>query len=518
MTTQIDVKVGIHNRFDIEVIDAKTGEVKQKARAFNVITNKGFEAILNNIDGWYSDYYQKIVGIADCIVFGSGTGTPSANDTTLFHYEGSKDGLNPQNLDASRATEGIFVRSMSTSLSTQEYVGVNLTEIGLTNGYATKPISSSNPIIFTHAMLQDMNGNPISIHKTDTDIINIYAKIYLHYNSQHSITLFDANGPTPTFSYVGVMGGRYNGGYSSQYLRGWIRYIQFGAFYVDEVSTSGQGSKCVAFDSWTPDYNNKTAKIKFKRLESDKQNIGGIGIIYGLAGMGGSYANDNTASCAIATGGTAIPPSTVTNEVVGVGDGATVKFKTKTCMPRNAKVYINGVEQTSGVTVHKRPNVAYSTSNISGNLHYFRRFVNINDVTILDRIKYNAIGNFPTETAIEIACPDIGVWQFTSYYGTAELYGSNDGTTWVQIQYQNNTPLAQADAHYKYYKCIGGLSINNSPSMWMNDYDGYNIIFDNPPASGDVISVDYTTDFIPKDSDHVLDFELNLTFGEYQGV
>ena len=38
---------------------------------------------------------------------------------------------------------------------------------------------SQNRIRFPdHAMLKDMNGNQISIEKTDTDIINIYATVY----------------------------------------------------------------------------------------------------------------------------------------------------------------------------------------------------------------------------------------------------------------------------------------------------------------------------------------------------
>ena len=40
------IEMSIHNRFDIEVIDAKTGKVKQTAQAFNCICNKLWDYLL----------------------------------------------------------------------------------------------------------------------------------------------------------------------------------------------------------------------------------------------------------------------------------------------------------------------------------------------------------------------------------------------------------------------------------------------------------------------------------------
>ena len=110
----------------------------------------------------------------------------------------------------------------------------------------------------------------------------------------------------------------------------------------------------------------------------------------------------------------------------------------------------------------------------------------------------------------EIMFPNIGVRSISGTNGT--IQGSNDGVTWNSVD-TPSAPMPDAQAHYKYYK-------NNSSSnvaIYMNAYDGYNIIFDNPPAQGDVITIDYTTDYIPKDSDHVLDVELTFTFGEWTG-
>ena len=48
-------------------------------------------------------------------------------------------------------------------------------------------------MLCTHALLQDMNGNNISIQKTNTDVINIYATVYLHFNQAGDIHIYDVS-------------------------------------------------------------------------------------------------------------------------------------------------------------------------------------------------------------------------------------------------------------------------------------------------------------------------------------
>lgn len=40
------------------------------------------------------------------------------------------------------------------------------------------------------------------------------------------------------------------------------------------------------------------------------------------------------------------------------------------------------------------------------------------------------------------------------------------------------------------------------------------ITFNEPPGEGDVITVDYSVPYIPKDENHVLDLQLSIQFGE----
>ena len=65
---KIDAKLNasIHNRFDIEVVDVKTGEIKQRAQAENVICNALWTRLFT--PGAYFNY----------IHYGTGSGTPAA--------------------------------------------------------------------------------------------------------------------------------------------------------------------------------------------------------------------------------------------------------------------------------------------------------------------------------------------------------------------------------------------------------------------------------------------------------
>ena len=48
-----------------------------------------------------------------------------------------------------------------------------------------------------------------------------------------------------------------------------------------------------------------------------------------------------------------------------------------------------------------------------------------------------------------------------------------------------------------------------------NSNSGKAIVFDTAPANGDVITIDYHTPYIAKDSDHVYDMTVTFQFGEY---
>ena len=154
----IDAKV--HNHFDFVVQNAKTGEVKQTARAYNVVTDKFFEYVIMNHN---SLYY---------IALGTGSGEPAVTDTRLFAQIIKK-----------QVTEIETVKAYPTSytkkkivLEPTECVGADITEVGFWGYYYQ---FSAHSDLMSHAMLKDAEGNPIVVHKTAEDIITVYATFYV---------------------------------------------------------------------------------------------------------------------------------------------------------------------------------------------------------------------------------------------------------------------------------------------------------------------------------------------------
>lgn len=144
----------LHNRFDIVVSNIETGEVVQKAQAENIVLDRMYTQLCN-----FNTYFTNIV-------FGTGTGTPTASRTTLFNRLGYKT-----------AEEVEVVRSYPNSkwvkkirLESSEYNGSTITEVGISN-------ETTN--INTHAMITDSEGNPLSITKNSLMVVDIFATVFI---------------------------------------------------------------------------------------------------------------------------------------------------------------------------------------------------------------------------------------------------------------------------------------------------------------------------------------------------
>lgn len=138
--------IKLHNRFDILLTDGVTGEVKQTAKAENVVCDTYWEHLFSNRSN--INYVQV----------GTGTGTPNRTDTRLFRYLSYKS----VNLTVSNIDKNNWKATQTITLSENEWVG-SLTEIGLSSTTGTY----SDSYIFTHAMFTDSEGHPITIRKTN---------------------------------------------------------------------------------------------------------------------------------------------------------------------------------------------------------------------------------------------------------------------------------------------------------------------------------------------------------------
>lgn len=159
----------LHNRFDIVCRNAKTGEVIQKAQAENIVLDRMYTRLCN-----FQTYFVNIV-------FGTGTGIPTASRDILFSRLGYKTAVDEE-----------IVRSYPTSkwvkkirLGSTEYNGDTITEVG---------ISEHTTNINTHAMITDAEGNLLSITKNSLMVVDIYATVFIEIPNVDSGLFYINNG------------------------------------------------------------------------------------------------------------------------------------------------------------------------------------------------------------------------------------------------------------------------------------------------------------------------------------
>lgn len=479
------IKCNIHNKFDIEVIDGKTGEVKEKAQAYNMV-----------LDNLWHYIIETTTAFGTVIQYGSGTGTISASDTSLFNRVNGI-GVSQDTLECDYMNK-IITRRCHINLALTTSVGINITEVGLAAG-------TGNGTLTTHAMLQDMNGNPISIAKTEFDIINIYATIYCHWIIGDDDLSFH---PSSDFQSSLTGGSNIFGSFTAGF--------GFSNFYVEAAKTWSKTSGTLA---------TKTILYTVPRYSQSEGNVvGGAEWILGT----GSYTGVGIKKCAKSWNA-----FNIINESVGTGDGTTTGFQTKFSFPYNATVYVNGVAQSSS-QVEVRKEVV---NNNSSRAYLIQ--IEDNSTESDRRVRCNAIGGSwgsGTYTFYNPFYQDYGITSFGSwgsssgsqntYSATLHVYSSNDldgdwidlGTVGPSRSVTLSIPAAhQNDKYFRLEASIGGGYgwYTSGQTITTGKPDFNNIIFNTPPADGDVITIDYTTDCIPKDSDHVLDATFTLEFGDY---
>lgn len=365
-SVNVNLNASIHNRFDIEVVDAKTGEVKQRAQAENVICTAYWTNLFYSA-GKYNFY----------IAYGDGNGAPSQTDSSLFNKIGVKS---LSSFVGTKDSDDLYHFTANAQLGETENVGSTLTEVGIS-------FVSNGSTIATHAMLKDMNGNQISIVKTDTDVINLYATVFLHFNTQ---------------SMLGVTFTASSEKYLLEFMSGIAGvgiFLRPSSFYWDTY-VSGYNGALVGVTSFTqteyPSSENKKVTFTVPRMAVSQGNVdGGITKIILRGRYSSNYENINIPVTSAWYSG-----SNIVGEAIGTGDGVTTKFATDFIHATNATVYVDGIAKS--------------------------------DVTVSD---------------------------------------------------------------------LGEVANN--------------IVFNTPPPSGSVITADYHTSVIAKDSNHVFDFSITFNFGEY---
>lgn len=149
------------NEYFLEKRNTKTGEI-ERYKFHNVVLSDRF------VQSLFSGYRVRC---GSCYL-GDGSGVPSSSDTGLFHelfFVSVDTSSYSTRTDEENNTNEFTYRYVFPASSS--YVGT-ITEVGISFG-----MYSYNKFLWTHALVTDSEGNPISIEKTAIDEIIVTVKI-----------------------------------------------------------------------------------------------------------------------------------------------------------------------------------------------------------------------------------------------------------------------------------------------------------------------------------------------------
>lgn len=488
----------IHNRFDIEVRDSETGELKQQAKAENIILDALWTKIQGSPNSGWFNYVH----------YGSGQTTPSASDTSLtqfiasLSFSGSVYKWDPDT--------GVYSVRSSASISAADAVGKLIGEIGIAS-------STGSGTLMTKALLQDMNGNQISILKTDTDMINIYATVFVHVNpggyQNGSCKVFCQD---PERGLLRYLAGRYASitGNNSKLPVSFAYPSSSGLHELEGYNASllvDYWDSLSNISDWSFSASTKQFTLPTKRIEVDRANVGGV---YQLALYTNYLSHIQTPDIVLSTApGGWFAGSDVVGEAIGTGDGSTVDFRTKFGYVQSPTIYVDGTPVNCTVDIDQPADAKRS---FSGRMKALDK--NMKPIAVIPNqmsANYSAYWENPYFETIGIE---------SVYIQYANVSASQDGAKWTQVASNgrrdgpSHQSISEQYRNYRYWKMTGSGT---------NYGDGYlfavhstetrttNIHFATPPAAGAVITADYHTPCIAKDENHVFDCSVTIQIGEY---
>lgn len=476
------VKCTVHNRFDIEVI--RNGKVIKKAYAENILLDRIYTRLCG-----YSTYFVNIL-------FGTGTGELSPARTTMFALAGYKTATLVTKVKAyplSQITKQI-------TIGETEYVGQILTEVGISD-HATN--------INTHAFLMDENGEQTVIEKTNTDIVIIYATVFVTLQNKNSLTFFGLDESssfnntllnyllteTVTFSNVLYL--------NSLALKTNINNASTPTSNITLTKNVNTPNKKITYTGRVPIGN---ANFKIRQL-----NLKDI--------LSFNIPDD------------VLPYINIENEILGAGDGVNKNFNTAFSDFFDVEVKIDDIlnndyqyiKQDFDYFLTKITEAsltsAYTYSYDYKFLFTFNGSVSGSDykheIDFLNGDKYYYLGVVSVGSYLRTN-PASGfkddIYYFKAGRDKSHYYSIDN----FKINYLGT--VAPTDIIFSTYQ---GTTDTNYPFITQGSNDIYfrkeentGIEFINSPADGSVISASYKVPYIPKDTNHVLDVTMEIIFGE----
>jgi hypothetical protein len=397
----------LHNRFDIVCRNAKTGEVIQKAQAENIVLDRMYTRLCN-----FSTYFTNIV-------FGTGTGNPTASRTTLFNR-----------LDYKPAEDVEIVRSYPTSkwvkkirLESSEYNGSTITEVGISN-------ETTN--VNTHAMITDAEGNPLSITKNSLMVVDIYATVFIEIPNVDSGLFYISNG--------------------------WRNYLAGGGSVPNNVigvsPSNNDEFEYTQTGTRTVDVANKRVTVA-TRLEAGTYNMDiktvgwvGTGLIVKLPRTG-------------------IYEGTQRNNIqIGIGNGIETKFSIPNLLIENLVVTVDDIV-VNNWTIDNVNNIEFDTpvaTDLIVKASYKSLLIPKNSDNVLDisfTLQYDNLGSLPT--------PITPVPDFSTVHGNKTIIaGDLDYGFYGEV---SSVDFISGDDLASFIGLTAGIS-QNSDAGWLKVVDG----------------------------------------------
>lgn len=338
------IGVTIHNRFDFEVTDASTGELKQTATAYNIILDQMWLALC-----YFGNYFNAIN-------VGQGTGTLAPTRTSLFSQLGAYAAVTVSQVMAVPTC----YNKKKIVLAPEALVGKVISEVG---------ISNDSGLLVTHALLQDSEGNPITITKTATDIVTIYATVFSSFAETDEIKLIGMPSTNPLLRWLSGLASSFSAMpfmLGSSDLPTYNRMAGTGSASYGAVSPQLSGTVSVA---------NKKVTTGLTRFDINTGNGHLKEICFGQVAR-------------LLLPSTTCPARVYTGVTVGAGDGVKTRFMlpSKNVDIESVTMFVNGVETPATKSLTKSLNffLAHAPMSPGNGPRYFKR----------DALTDTWIGNF----------------------------------------------------------------------------------------------------------------------------
>lgn len=503
---RFNMGTSIHNRFDIEIVDKISGKVKQRAKAENVICSGLWTRLLAG------NTYNTGVH------YGGGSGTPAISDASLFSFIGYvASSIYDIKYDYDN---NVYAVTKKAVLAETVAIGQTITEVGIA-------YSSSETSLVTHAMLKDMNGNPVSLEKTGTDIFNIYATVFVHLSMPAGVrclgTIWGGSLAAEEVFYG-----------PSAYYGGYLAHIAGLTNAISRPRALVAGGCCMYDSVLTPsitrDATNRSMTVSVPRLGASSFNsLRGIRTIflgtqpvsnYSIETLDFAFEIDDASAW--------YPKTEIQEESIGTGDGATKDFSTKFNFAKNIIVRVDGVQVDATVDFGCARNIGHylrllrlpasCSYQYSGNQYPSLPMYTKGDSAIYVRsIKSDDPSHKPVYE--NILCETHGIASISGQYKYIAV--SDDLVDWVILANGVNgtTTIPEQYQHYRYWRLHNTYIANDGYEWTFNPTTpvptSVNIHLAEAPPEGAVITADYDAICIGKDENHVFDFSVTFQFNEY---